>query len=58
MPDIDPIHLALELSAWPDPISGHLSDSHGRARDFHGWLGLAAALEALAGTAAEEDPKG
>lgn len=55
MPDTDPIRLALELSAWPDPIEGQLRDSHGRLRTFHGWLGLAAALEALAGTAPGED---
>jgi hypothetical protein len=54
-PDHDPIRLELELSAWPEPVEGHLHDGHGRSRAFHGWLGLAAALEALAGAASGDD---
>jgi len=51
MPDTDPIRLHLELVAWPDPIEGLLRDGFGRSQASHGWIGLAAALEALAGTA-------
>jgi hypothetical protein len=55
MPDHDPIRLELELAAWPDPIAGRVCDGHGRTRAFHGWLGLAAALAALAGTRPGDD---
>jgi hypothetical protein len=56
MPDTTPIRLELELAAWPDPVEGRLRDAHGRTRTFHGWLGLAAALEALAGPVDGEEP--
>jgi hypothetical protein len=56
MPDKNPIRLELELATWPEPVAGSLRDAHGRTRTFHGWLGLAAALEALAGSADGDEP--
>ena len=41
------ISLRLTLNAASDPISGSLTDAHGHTQDFHGWTGLAAALQAL-----------
>lgn len=38
--------LRLELEPRADPISGRLSADDGTTRPFHGWLELAAALEA------------
>ena len=32
-----------------DPITGRLTDRAGHATDFVGWLGLAGAIESLAG---------
>jgi len=55
MPDPTPIRLDLEIVAWPDPIEGSLRDGHGRERTFHGWMGLAAALAALAGASSGVD---
>jgi hypothetical protein len=45
--------IRLELQLAGDSLTGRASDGTGAARDFAGWLGLVAALDALvAGTAA------
>lgn len=57
MPDATPttLHLELSLEAWPEP-HGTLRDPHGREEAFHGFLGFAAALEALVGQAPVPTP--
>jgi hypothetical protein len=39
--------ISLELSLDGDSLSGSASDGNGGRRDFSGWLGLVAAIEAL-----------
>ena len=50
MPDADHLHLELrlDLGAWPVPV-GSLRDALGHEQAFSGFLGFAAALEAMAG---------
>ena len=57
MPDTDHLRLELrlDLGAWPVPV-GSLRDASGRERDFRGFLGFAAALEAMAGPEPADDP--
>lgn len=45
--------LTVELQLTDDAFSGHARDDLGGARDFHGWLGLIAALDELVDTAPE-----
>ena len=39
--------LTLRIDLEADPITGSLSAAHGPSRRFSGWIGLAAALEAI-----------
>jgi hypothetical protein len=39
--------LRLDLDLRIEPIGGTVVDQHGQVRDFHGWLQLAAAIEAV-----------
>jgi hypothetical protein len=39
--------LTLRIDLEADPITGSLSSAHGANRRFSGWIGLAAALEAI-----------
>ena len=39
--------LTLEVEPGTDPIQGLVREDDGAAREFVGWLGLAAALEAV-----------
>jgi len=39
--------LTLRIDLEADPITGSLSSAHGASRRFSGWIGLAAALEAI-----------
>ena len=41
------ISLRLTRQAASDPISGSLHGADGRTHAFHGWMGLATALQAL-----------
>lgn len=42
-----PIELLLRIDSAADPIQGRLTAADDRSRAFHGWLGLAAAIEEL-----------
>jgi hypothetical protein len=49
-------HLELRIDLKADPITGSLSSAQEAPRRFSGWIGLAAALEAIrAELAVEED---
>lgn len=39
--------ISLELNLDGEALSGHASDGHGGRREFTGWIGLIAAIEAL-----------
>ena len=41
------VHISLELDLEGDTLSGQASDGAGSERDFLGWLGLVAAIDAL-----------
>ncbi len=41
------VRLGLELVGGSEPIKGSLVDGSGERRAFHGWMELAAVLEAL-----------
>jgi hypothetical protein len=43
--------LTVELQLTDDAFTGRASDDLGAERDFHGWLGLIAALDELVDTA-------
>jgi hypothetical protein len=43
----NPITASLELDASADAPTGRLSAGNGFTRDFAGWLGLVAAIDAL-----------
>ncbi len=43
--------LTVELQLTDDAFTGRARDDLGAARDFHGWLGLIAALDELVDTA-------
>jgi hypothetical protein len=47
-PDVEaqPVRVALELDTASSPISGRLLNVAGVSHDFHGWLGLMAAVDA------------
>jgi hypothetical protein len=45
------ITIVLELDETTDSPFGSARLPDGRSREFHGWLGLAKAIDALAGTA-------
>jgi hypothetical protein len=42
-----PIVIRLELRLEDDALTGRASDGAGAARDFVGWMGLVAAIDAL-----------
>lgn len=50
------ITIVLELDETTDSPSGRARLADGTARDFHGWLGLAEAIDALARTPASLGP--
>ena len=55
------ITIVLELDEAPDSPSGRASLPDGTAREFHGWLGLTAAIDSLARAhtgAAADTPNG
>jgi hypothetical protein len=47
------LHVDLEFEVGSDPIRGRLGPNQREQRDFHGWIELAAALEALMQARAE-----
>lgn len=49
------LELELDGAEDADAIAGRLSDSAGHGTDFVGWLGLASAIETLAGSPALDD---
>jgi hypothetical protein len=56
-----PIVIRLELRLEDDSLTGRASDGAGAAREFVGWLGLVAAIDALVrgnAPAAAADSKG
>jgi hypothetical protein len=53
----DETHLTLRIDLGADPITGSLGSPDTASRRFSGWIGLAAALEAIrAELAREPDP--
>jgi hypothetical protein len=50
------VTIELELLVDGDDVQGHATDGTGSRRDFTGWLGLIAALDALLGDAAPTPP--
>lgn len=48
--------IRLELQSADDSVSGRASDPSGEVREFVGWMGLVAAIDALVGTSAKESP--
>ncbi len=50
----DHMHVDLEFEVGSDPIRGRLGLSPRTLRDFQGWIELAAALEELMTTPAED----
>lgn len=46
--------LTLRIDLEADPITGSLSAANGATRRFSGWIGLAAALEAIRAEAQRE----
>jgi hypothetical protein len=43
----EPIVIRLELHVEDDSLTGHASDVAGAGREFVGWMGLVAAIDAL-----------
>lgn len=43
----DEMQLTLSINLEADPITGSLSSTQGATRRFSGWIGLAAALDAI-----------
>ena len=50
------VTIVLELDEWTDCPSGSVRLPGGTAREFHGWLALAAALDSLVRTPASSVP--
>ncbi len=55
---VDPqtVVIRLELRSTDDSVTGRASDPSGQVREFVGWMGLVAAIDALVGTSAKESP--
>jgi hypothetical protein len=52
--DSPSVPVTVRLIAHAQPIAGEIEDGAGRATPFHGWMELAAALEARRRAGAEE----
>jgi len=52
------VTITLELRVAGDSLAGRAVDGAGHARDFSGWLGLVAAIDALVPAAAEDERRG
>ncbi len=51
----EPVRVCLELEPDGDSLTGRARNASGATREFSGWLGLAAAIDAFLPTAAHPD---
>ena len=51
------LHVDLEFEVGSDPIRGRLAVNPKAARNFQGWIELAAALESVMSSPAEAEPQ-
>jgi hypothetical protein len=57
MHDDRQLHIDLDLRLRGDEVEGRAAMAGGPARDFEGWVGLLAALDALTATAPDQGPE-
>jgi hypothetical protein len=57
MDDARRLHIDLDLRVHGDEVDGSASTAGAPARDFSGWVGLLAALDALTATGPDPAPE-